>query len=355
MNGSVKPARPVYISRIGHASALGLSAVAAAEAQRAGKTNISWRELLGERYPWFALPLDEEDWRARVRHAVGCVATELSAGMSPAGFAALPLFIGSSSFEAGAMEACARNAGDLPVGDGDFMKEVGAALANASVPWKFSTSCTSALAALEAAYLLIGQGEIDTALVLGLEFANDTTLAGFAGLGLLAPTEDVDGLMLGEAVAGLLLTARAQSGWKISACRLGIDGYSVTAPTPDGAVVAANLAAALADAGFTARDIDLIKPHRVRVSGTDAAEEAALKQIFGAPGNPRRPPEISFKRQLGHTLGASGAVELTALLALLDTAAGQARYRHPRRLLFNLIGFGGSAATLIVERAGDAL
>ncbi|MDR1890477.1 MAG: hypothetical protein LBQ81_14110 [Zoogloeaceae bacterium] len=352
MNHRTQTARPVYISRIGHASALGLSAAAAAQAQLAGNTNRSWRKLLGARYPWFALPLDERDWMARVRQAVGFVAAELSAGMPPADFAALPLFIGSSSFEAGAMEAYARHALDLslPVGDGNFIREIGAALGNANTPWKFSTSCTSALAALETAYLLIGQGEIDAALTLGLEFANDTTCAGFAGLGLLAPTEDADGLMLGEAVAGLLLTARPQPGWKISACRLGIDGYSMTAPTPDGSAIAANLAAALSDAGLSARDIDLIKPHRVRVSGTDAAEEAALRQIFAS----RRPPEISFKRQLGHTLGASGAAELTALLALLATPAGAARYHHPQRLLFSLIGFGGSTATLIVERAGDA-
>jgi 3-oxoacyl-[acyl-carrier-protein] synthase-1 len=354
VNSRVQPARRVHISRIGHASALGLSAVAAAEAQLSGRENIAWRDLLGVRYPWFALPLVEQDWMARARRALGLVASELAVGMSAADFAALPLFIGSSSFDAGAMEALARNAGDLPAGSSHFDREIGRALGNASPPWLFSTSCTSGFAALEAAFLLIGQNQIDSALVLGLEFGSDTTLAGFAGLGLLAPTEDADGLILGEAVAGLLLTARPQSdsdrspGWRVAACRLGVDGYSVTAPAPDGRVVAANLAAALADAGLSAHDIDLIKPHRVRVSGTDAAEEAALKRLFGS----RRPAEISFKRQFGHTLGACGPAELTALLALLDTPAGQARYHHPQRLLFNLIGFGGSTATLIVERAG---
>jgi 3-oxoacyl-[acyl-carrier-protein] synthase-1 len=355
-----KTARPVYISRIAHVSALGLSAAAAAKAQLAGEKNISRRELLGTRHPWFALPLDEQDWMARVRRVARLVAAELSAGagISPAGFAALPLFIGSSSFAAGAAETVARRSGRPPAGRLDFDKELCAALGNATSPWKFSTSCTSGLAALEAAFLLMGQGRIETALALGLEFANDTTLAGFAGLGLLAPTENDDGLILGEALAGLLLTTattsattattRPSPGWKISACRLGVDGYSVTAPTPDGRALAANLAAALDDAGIKARDIDLVKPHRVRVSSADAAEESALDQIFGK----HRPPEISFKRQLGHTLGASGPAELTLLLALLDTAAGAARYRHPQRLLFNLIGFGGSIATLIVERAG---
>jgi 3-oxoacyl-[acyl-carrier-protein] synthase-1 len=350
----VKTARPVHISRIGHASALGLSAVAVAEAQLADKRCVSWRELLGARYPWFALPLSEQDPMARTLRAVSLVAAELSAGISPADFGALPLFIGSSSYDAGVMEALVRDGGKMPADSSHFNAEIGAALGNSSPAWIFSTSCTSGLAALEAAFLLIGLGQIDSALVLGLEFGNDTTLAGFAGLGLLAPTEEDDGLILGEAAAGLLLTARPQSGggggWRVAACQLGVDGYSMTAPAPDGRVIVANLAAALGAAGLTAGDIDLIKPHRVRVSSTDEAEEVALNRVFGS----RRPPEISFKRQFGHTLGASGPAELTALLALLDTAAGQARYGHPRRLLFNLIGFGGSTATLIVERSGEA-
>jgi 3-oxoacyl-[acyl-carrier-protein] synthase-1 len=348
----VKTVRPVYISRIGHASALGLSAAAAAEAQLAGRKNIAWRELPGARYPWFALPLDEQSWMARARRAVGLVAAELSAGIPAADFAALPVFIGSSSLDAGAAEAITRRTGSLPAARVDVVGEIGIALGNTSTPWMFSTSCTSGFAALESAFLLIGLGQMDSALVLGLDLGNDTTLAGFAGLGLLAPTEAADGLILGEAVAGLLLTARPPTGcgWRVAACRLGVDGYSVTAPTPDGRVIAANLAAALTEAGLTAHDIDLIKPHRVRVPGTDEAEEAALERLFGT----RRPPEISFKRQFGHTLGASGPAELTALLALLATAAGDARHHQPRRLLFNLIGFGGSTATLIVERFGES-
>ncbi|GHU34007.1 hypothetical protein AGMMS50256_27050 [Betaproteobacteria bacterium] len=346
--------RPVYIRRIGHVSALGLSAAAAAKAQLvtlAGEKNISWRELLGTRYPWFALPLDERDWRTRALRAASLVAAELSAGMSPAEFAALPLFIGSSSFDAGAAETIARCSGRTPVGRLEFDKEIRAALGNVTSPWTFSTSCTSGFAALEAAFLLMAQGQIETALVLGFEFANDTTLAGFAALGLLAPAEDADGLILGEALAGLLLTASPppDGGWRIAACHLGIDGYSVTAPTPDGRVIAAHLAATLDEAGLSARDIDLVKPHRIRVPDADAAEEAAFHRLFGL----HRPPEISFKHQIGHTLGASGPAELTALLALLDTAAGQLRHHHPKRLLFNLIGFGGSIAALIVERSRE--
>ncbi|MDR2031028.1 MAG: hypothetical protein LBP86_01925 [Azoarcus sp.] len=337
--------RPVYIDRIGHVSALGLSAAAAAEALLAGRDALSWRELPGARYPWFALPLPETDWAARARRALGLAGAELAAD---AGISALPLFAGSSALATGAVEACARADGAAAFSFDDtavFRREVGAALGIETEPWLFSTSCTSGFAALEAAFLSITHGEIDEALALGIEFACDTTLAGFASLGLLARDDDDEGLILGEAVAGLRLTARAAA-WRIAACRLGTDGYSVTSPTPDGRVIAANLAAALDDAGLAARDIDLVKPHRSRMFSTDEPEEAALDLLFGA----RRPPEITLKRRLGHTLGASGPAELTVLLALLDTRAGQARYGQPRYLLFNLVGFGGSTATVIVER-----
>lgn len=337
--------RPVYIDRIGHVSALGLSAAAAAEALLADKKALSWRELPGARYPWFALPLAETDWTARARGALGRVGAELAAGGE---ISALPLFAGSSALATGAVEARARADGDAAFSFDDiaaFRTETSAALGVDTEPWLFSTSCTSGFVALEAASLLIGHGEIDEALALGIEFACDTTLAGFASLGLLARNDDDEGLILGEAVAGLRLTARATA-WRIAACRLGTDGYSVTSPTPDGRVIAANLAAALDDAGLAANDIDLIKPHRSRMFSTDEPEEAALDLLFGA----RRPPEITLKRRLGHTLGASGPAELTVLLALLETRAGQARYGQPRHLLFNLVGFGGSTATVIIER-----
>jgi 3-oxoacyl-[acyl-carrier-protein] synthase-1 len=344
----VKTVRPVYIDRIGHASALGLSASMAAEAWLADKKAVSRRELPDACYPWFALPLPETDWTARTRRALGLINAELAAGLSPLPFSGLPLFVGSSALATGAVEAHARAGGADTAAFDDlagFSGEICAAFDIETEPYLYSTSCTSGFAALEAAAMLIGHGEIDEALVLGAEFGCDTTLAGFASLGLLAREENSEGLILGEAVAGLRLTTQAAA-WRIAACRLGTDGYSVTSPTPDGRVIAANIAAALDDAGLAANDIDLIKPHRSRMSSTDEPEEVALELLFGS----RRPPEITFKRRLGHTLGASGPAELTILLALLDMPAAQARYGQPRRLLFNLVGFGGSTATVIIER-----
>ena len=340
-------ARPVYIDRIGHISALGLCAAEAARSLLADKTPLSKYELLGESWPWFALPLAEENWAARTRRALGLLAAELAAGESPDSFDGLPFFIGSSAHGTGEIETLRITVTDPSHSDVALLeREIRFAFGCKTVPWMFSTACTSGLAALEAAFTLIAHGEIDEALVLGIEFGCKTTLAGFASLGLLARTEQANGLILGEAAAGLHLTAQPGPGWRIAACRLCTDGYAPTLPTPDGRIIAANIVATLVDAKLAAHDIELIKPHRSSLSSIDEAENAALDLVFGS----RRPLEITLKRRLGHTLGACGPAELTALLALLDTPAWQTRHGFHHRLLLNLVGFAGSTAALIVER-----
>ncbi|MCL2589771.1 MAG: hypothetical protein FWD67_02540 [Betaproteobacteria bacterium] len=346
-------ARPVHIDRIAHVSALGLSAAEAAESLLAGKKNLSEYSLLGQSWPWFALPIEEKNWAARTRRALSLLVAEFTAGEPPDSFRDLPLFIGSSANGIGEIETLARVTGvaDMSCDDAAILDgEIRAAFGCKAAPWMFSTACTSGLVALEAAFTLIASGELDEALVLGVDFGSKTTLAGFASLELLARTEEGSGLILGEAATGLRLTAQPGPGWRIAACRLCIDGYSSTLPTPDGSVIAANIAAALNEAGLAAQSIDLVKPHRSGLPGIDEAENAALDLVFGS----RRPPEIGLKRQVGHTLGASGSTELTALLALTDTPAWQASHGLPHRLLFNFVGFGGSTAALIAERCPGA-
>jgi len=69
-----------------------------------------------------------------------------------------------------------------------------------------STTCTSGFSALDIALGLIAEGEFRDVLVLGVEFCNRLTVAGFAGLQLLSATaarpcdRERDGLVLGEAL-----------------------------------------------------------------------------------------------------------------------------------------------------------
>ncbi|AWI79232.1 hypothetical protein CEW87_07555 [Parazoarcus communis] len=339
--------RTVRIAAFAHCSTLGQRAHEAAAELARPACAPGERKVLGEAWPWFAMAVDDADWSARACTAITRVGSDLAAALPAPDWADTPLFVASSSLQMGALEHAARASGttDMPPDAAAFPQQVADWLGIAGTPWTVSTTCTSGFAAIDAAASLIRQGVIDRALVIGIELANDTTLAGFAGLGLLARQAGDKGLVLGEAVAGVLLRANADSGWELAACRLGVDGHSPTGPAPDGRVIRATMDAALADAGLRADDIDLLKLHGGDLAATAEAESCAVSAVFGDA----RPATISFKHRLGHTLGASGVAELSLLLAVLDGKA-----QPPQHILLNLVGFGGSIGALVLRASPDA-
>lgn len=334
--------RPVYIAATGHCSALGSDTGTALDALRAGRHTAGQRRLFDRDWPCHRLPLEDADWLTRARRAVQHVGRALMPALPTADACRCALFIASSSLQIGAIEDDARRHGmvSLPIDAAAFSAQLAQWLGISGTPWTFSTTCTSALAALDAASTQIRHGHLDHAVVLGIELANDTTLAGFAGLGLLADTPDGAGLVLGEAVAGVVLSAHSGTGWQLAACRLGVDSHSPTGPSPDGRVIARVIDAALNDAGIAATRIELLKPHGGGLAATAEAEGSALDVVFG----PQRPPQREYKSAIGHTLGASGLAELTLLLADLAQAGEQ-----PHHILLDLIGFGGSIGALVLS------
>ncbi len=64
---------------------------------------------------------------------------------------------------------------------------------------------------------------------------------------------------------------------------------------------------ALARAGLAPRDIDYVNAHGTGTPLNDAMESAALARALGA--EVERVPVSSSKAQIGHTLGAAGAIE----------------------------------------------
>jgi 3-oxoacyl-(acyl-carrier-protein) synthase len=85
-------------------------------------------------------------------------------------------------------------------------------------------------------------------------------------------------------------------------------GGSMTAPNPAG--VQRCIAAALADAGVSARDVDGINGH-LTATGADPAELRAWAGALGrGPGE--LPAITSTKSLIGHALGAAGAIECVA-------------------------------------------
>ncbi len=186
---------------------------------------------------------------------------------------------------------------------------------------------------------------------------------------------------MGEGAAVLVLersaAARARGARILGTIRgygASSDAHHLTAPREDGEGQAAAMAAALADAGVGAEEIDYVNAHGTSTPLNDRAETRAIKRALGE--HARRIPISSTKSAIGHLLGAAGAVEAVAtLLALgervapptlglsepdaeldLDYVPAAARPLEASRsraslALSNSFGFGGHNAVLCLEAA----
>src|SRR5688572_2395307 len=154
---------------------------------------------------------------------------------------------------------------------------------------------------------------------MGIELANQTTLAGFSGLQLIAETlrpfdRRRGGIVLGEGVGALVLSADpGASGLSLVAGASNGDSYSVTAANPDGSSIAAVQSSTLRQAGLDPELVRGIKTHGTASPMNDTGEAAGILRVF-----PKPPPVCALKPYLGHTLGACGVTELILMAAALE-------------------------------------
>ncbi|MDP1634555.1 MAG: beta-ketoacyl synthase N-terminal-like domain-containing protein [Gallionellaceae bacterium] len=352
--------KPVYLCGSGLACTLGLDIDQSLEALRRGgvvPSQISLPGMLGGSFPYHAIPGSQGDWNERARQLVQRVAAEANAQQARNG----ALFIATSSFDIGAVEQ-----GAAQMDYRAFADKVAVWLDWTGPVYAVSTACTSSLNALIAAHALLAAGEEEEALVLGVELDNRLTVGGFAALQLLTRNDSKpfgthrDGLVLGEAVAALRLSAREPSQWKMLGGANVVDGSQPTGASAT--AVASMYRRALAASGLSADSIDLIKVQAAGSPGNDAAEAQGLRDAFDTV-----PPLVSLKAALGHTMGASGATEIALLTACLEHGAWP-RSEHEtdaelhvalagiapektRRIMATILGFGGSHASVVLERA----
>ena len=162
-------------------------------------------------------------------------------------------------------------------------------------------------------------------------------------------------MILGEGVAALALSSAAPES---SSGRLKLIGHAANTGNDliqsDGQAQEQVMRRALDIAGIAPESITAVKTHGIGTADSDAAELAALENIFGT-----LPPLMAFKPQIGHTLGATAALETALLLSALKQG-GSSDYQgreirfpsarlHKRRLfcLANQFGFGGSNTSLV--------
>ena len=155
--------------------------------------------------------------------------------------------------------------------------------------------------------------------------------AGFSALGVLsadkaAPFSEPTGTTLGEGAAFVVLerasdaARRGATSWaSISGYGLSADAHHETTPHPAGDGVARAIRAALRDAGWSGGDVDFVSAHATGTANNDAIEWSVIQRELGSPG--RAPAVSGSKGHVGHTQGASGALEL--VLALLCHREGR--------------------------------
>ncbi len=241
------------------------------------------------------------------------------------------------------------------------------------------TACAAGTHAIGYAARLIEWGIADAVATGGAESAATVTaLAGFGNMTALSSSgvsrpfdTERDGFVMGEGAAVLILeewTHAEARGATILGEIVGMasnaDAHHITAPSPGGVGAIACMRLALDHAGLDASAIKQMNAHGTSTPLNDAAEAAAITEVFGANGV----PVVSTKGVTGHALGAAGALEAAAsLLSIrhelipptanttdldpemsIDLVIGDARPWTPGPVMSNNFGFGGHNGSIII-------
>jgi 3-oxoacyl-[acyl-carrier-protein] synthase-1 len=252
---------------------------------------------------------------------------------------------------------------------------IAASLGVAGPSLVISTACSSSFHALAAARRLIDRGLADAAVVGSADSLCRTTVFGFHSLGLTAPTatrpfaRDRAGITIGEGSAYVVVERDAPDtrpralAW-VAGIGAASDAYHHTSPHPDGLGGQLCMQQALERAGVSPGDIGCVSAHGTGTKLNDAAEAAAVRQVFGRPV-----PLTATKSLTGHTLGSAGLTALVIAIESLRRQAIPATLRAApaddslgvevvdrltaaelRHVLVNAFGFGGSNVSVVVSR-----
>jgi 3-oxoacyl-[acyl-carrier-protein] synthase II len=254
------------------------------------------------------------------------------------------------------------------------------------------TACSTGAHAIGDASRLIALGDADVMVAGGTESPiNRLAMAGFCSARALSTNfndapekasrpydKDRDGFVMGEGAGVVVLEEYEHArkrGAKIHAEIIGYgmsgDAYHITSPAPDGDGAFRSMSAAIKRAGITVSDLDYINAHGTSTQLGDEIELAAAERLLGNAAS--RVSMSSTKSSTGHLLGAAGAVEaIFSILAIRDNIAPptinldnpsvetaidlvpqKPRQREINVALSNSFGFGGTNASLVIQRAAN--
>ena len=183
----------------------------------------------------------------------------------------------------------------------------------------------SGAAAVLQAWQQIVLGDADIVICGGVETKIEPVpIASWRNLGLLSTNNDDpqgacrpfdknrDGMVVGEAGALMVLEtedhARARGAdivGRVLGGAVTYDGDDVVMPDPTGEMACEAITRAVARAGLSPADIDVVNAHATGTTDGDLAEARAIHRAFGN----HVPAVYASKAALGHSLGSAGAVE----------------------------------------------
>ena len=201
----------------------------------------------------------------------------------------------------------------------------------------YCIACASGTVAIGKAFHAIRNGSVDMAISGGSEYLDDHYGGVFHGFDIAkALVRDCDaperanrpfdvkrsGFLFSQGGAAVLLLEELESarsrGAPILAEVVGygesFDAYSVMSINPDGLEIERMMRSALDDAGMAPSDIHYVNAHGTGTQANDIVETEVIARVFG-----RDVRVNSTKSLIGHTIGASGAIEaLVTVMSLKE-------------------------------------
>ena len=252
-----------------------------------------------------------------------------------------------------------------------------------------ATACASANNAMGDAYKTIAYDEADVIITGGAEAAiTKMGLSAFQNMKALSDRNEApekasrpfdagrDGFVFSEG-AGILIFEEYEHAKKRGATILAeVVGYGIssdaghiTQPDEYGAGAARAMEGALKESKLRPDQVDYINAHGTSTPLGDAAETQAIKTVFGE--HAKKVAISSTKSSLGHSLGASGGIELVVTTVALnrgivpptinlddpdpacdlDYTPNVPKERKIRAAMSNSFGFGGHNASLLIAAA----